>query len=62
MFLWKNRCRTRKLIDFKRVEKCICSTNEPSWRKAKAEYKQKRKYLTRQSVTILPGGIMYHDV
>ena len=40
----KNRCGTRKLIDFKRNEKCICQTNEPFWRQTKEKYKQKRKH------------------
>ena len=39
----KNRCGTRKPIDFKRNEKCICPTNESFWREAKEKYKQKKK-------------------
>ena len=44
----KNKCGTRKPIDFKRNKKCICPTNKSFWREAKEKYKQKRKCLTKQ--------------
>ena len=38
---------TRRLIDFKRGEKCVLATDEPYWRPVKLKYLRGRHYNTR---------------
>ena len=44
---------TRKLIDYKRGERCLFLTNSHCWEKTKAKYLVKRPYLTHQRVRLL---------
>ena len=48
-----NRNGARKLIYYKRGERCLFPTNGHCWKKAKAKYLVERPYLTRWRVRLL---------
>ena len=55
---------TRRLIDFKRGEKCVLATDEPYWRSVKLKYLRGRHYDTTaaQKDFIKEFGEQYRDV
>ena len=50
----------KEIYRFQKGGKYICPTSSPFWRETIERYKQKRTYLTRQRVVILPNGIIWH--
>ena len=50
---WRvNKNETRKLIDYKRGDRCLFPTNSRCWRRTKAKYLLERPYLTRRRVRL----------
>ena len=60
---WKvNRNGTRKLIDYRRGERCICPTDNRRWKETKAKYLIQRPYLTRRRIRLLKNFLKIHIV